>query len=342
MAVELPSKRFVDPYGGLDHLAAEVIDTPGTPEQSFSDDPLRMMRAARFTSQLFFTPAPRVIAAMTAMADRIAIVSAERVREELSKLLLTDRPRAGLGLLVHTGLADRVLPELPALRLETGRAPPAQGRVRAQPDRARAGHRPGVAAAGPAGPGQPAGRGAARHRQARHPEVRVGRQGVVPPPRRGRREAGEEAVDRAALQRGRDLGGEQADRAAPALPRVRRGGVDRLRRPPLRPRRRRPAGTAAHPDPRRLHHPEQGQGGPAAAGVRRARGADRRAGRRGGDRLPAAGPGRHPDHGDPGDRARSRGRRGVPVPAGAPDRRGPAGPRTGRGRPPHLVGRPPS
>jgi poly(A) polymerase len=118
MAVELPSKRFVDPYGGLTHLAAEVIDTPGTPEQSFSDDPLRMMRAARFTSQLFFTPAPRVIAAMTAMADRIAIVSAERVREELSKLLLTDRPRAGLGLLVHTGLADRVLPELPALRLE--------------------------------------------------------------------------------------------------------------------------------------------------------------------------------------------------------------------------------
>ena len=77
-----------------------------------------MMRAARFTSQLVFTPAPRVIAAMTAMADRIAIVSAERVRDELSKLLLTDRPRAGLELLVHTGLADRVLPELPALRLE--------------------------------------------------------------------------------------------------------------------------------------------------------------------------------------------------------------------------------
>ncbi|HYI54751.1 MAG TPA: CCA tRNA nucleotidyltransferase, partial [Microlunatus sp.] len=118
MAVELPSKRFVDPYGGLAHLAAQVIDTPGTPEQSFSDDPLRMMRAARFTAQLLFTPATRVIAAMTAMADRIDIVSAERVREELSKLLLTDRPRAGLGLLVHTGLADRVLPELPALRLE--------------------------------------------------------------------------------------------------------------------------------------------------------------------------------------------------------------------------------
>ena len=118
MAVELPGHRFVDPYGGLAHLAAQVIDTPGTPEQSFSDDPLRMMRAARFTSQLLFTPAPRVIAAMTAMADRIGIVSAERVRDELSKLVLTDRPRAGLGLLVQTGVADRVLPELPALRLE--------------------------------------------------------------------------------------------------------------------------------------------------------------------------------------------------------------------------------
>jgi poly(A) polymerase len=118
MAVELPSKRFVDPYGGLAHLAEGLIDTPATPEQSFSDDPLRMMRAARFTSQLMFRPAPRVVEAMTAMADRIAIVSAERVRDELSKLLLTPQPRPGLGLLVHTGLADRVLPELSALRLE--------------------------------------------------------------------------------------------------------------------------------------------------------------------------------------------------------------------------------
>jgi poly(A) polymerase len=118
MAVELPSKRFVDPYGGLAHLAEGLIDTPGTPEQSFSDDPLRMMRAARFTSQLVFQPAPRVIEAMTAMADRIAIVSAERIRDELSKLVLTQLPRPGLGLLVHTGLADRVLPELSALRLE--------------------------------------------------------------------------------------------------------------------------------------------------------------------------------------------------------------------------------
>ena len=118
MAVSVPEHRFVDPYGGLADLAAGLIRTPGTPEASFSDDPLRMMRAARFAAQLGFTPAPEVVAAMTAMADRIGIISAERIRDELSKLLLADRPRPGLDLLVRTGLADRVLPELPALRLE--------------------------------------------------------------------------------------------------------------------------------------------------------------------------------------------------------------------------------
>ena len=118
MAVSIPEKKFHDPYGGLSDLDAGRLRTPATPERSFSDDPLRMMRAARFTSQLGFTPDPEVVAAMTAMADRIAIISAERVRDELSKLLLTDRPRAGLDLLVSTGLAMLVLPELPALRLE--------------------------------------------------------------------------------------------------------------------------------------------------------------------------------------------------------------------------------
>ncbi len=96
-----------------------MLDTPATPEQSFSDDPLRMMRAARFTSQLGFVTAPRRGAGDAAMTDRIRIVSAERVRDELSQLLLTDRPRPGLDLLVRTGLADEVLPELVALQLET-------------------------------------------------------------------------------------------------------------------------------------------------------------------------------------------------------------------------------
>ncbi|MEU8958926.1 CCA tRNA nucleotidyltransferase [Streptomyces sp. NPDC048518] len=118
MAVALPEKEFVDPHGGLEDLAERVLRTPGTPEESFSDDPLRMMRAARFAAQLDFEVAPDVVAAMKAMAERIDIVSAERVRDELNKLLLSAHPRKGLALLVETGLAERVLPELPALRLE--------------------------------------------------------------------------------------------------------------------------------------------------------------------------------------------------------------------------------
>ncbi|MDP9417149.1 MAG: CCA tRNA nucleotidyltransferase [Actinomycetota bacterium] len=118
MAVVLPERRFVDPYGGLRDLAARVLRTPGRPEDSFSDDPLRMMRAARFASQLGFAVDPGVLAAMSAMTDRIDIVSAERVRDELVKLVCGADPRAGLALLVDTGLADRVLPELPRLRLE--------------------------------------------------------------------------------------------------------------------------------------------------------------------------------------------------------------------------------
>nr|WP_245750394.1 CCA tRNA nucleotidyltransferase [Nocardioides terrae] len=118
MAVRLPGREVVDLYGGVVDLATRVIRTPGTPESSFSDDPLRMMRAARFAAQLGFDVAPEVVAAMTEMADRIAIISAERVRDELVKLVTAPYPRKGLTLLVDTGLAERVLPELPALQLE--------------------------------------------------------------------------------------------------------------------------------------------------------------------------------------------------------------------------------
>ncbi len=118
MALVLPSLELVDPYGGLSDLASGRLRTPGAPEDSFGDDPLRMMRAARFAAQLGFEVAPEVQAAMRQMADRLGIVSAERVRDELTKLLLSDDPRTGLTLLVDTGLADIVLPELPALRLE--------------------------------------------------------------------------------------------------------------------------------------------------------------------------------------------------------------------------------
>lgn len=118
MAVRLPHGEFVDPFDGASDLMRKLIRTPREAELSFSDDPLRMMRAARFASQLGFTPVADVIIAATDMAQRIEIVSAERVRDELSKLLLGQFPRLGLDILEGTKLADIVLPELPALQLE--------------------------------------------------------------------------------------------------------------------------------------------------------------------------------------------------------------------------------
>jgi poly(A) polymerase len=118
MAVRLPSEEFVDLFGGLDDLDERVLRTPVTPELSFSDDPLRMMRAARFVAQLGFRADPDVVAAMIDMAGRLEIVSAERIRDELDKLLLSAHPVDGLRLLVATGLATHMLPELPALILE--------------------------------------------------------------------------------------------------------------------------------------------------------------------------------------------------------------------------------
>jgi poly(A) polymerase len=118
MALRLPSKTFVDPFDGLKDLLAGVIRTPGKPEDSFSDDPLRMMRGARFASQLGFEIEPATFDAMVAMAARIEIISAERVRDEIVKLMLGANPRAGLTALVDSGLAQLVLPEITALKLE--------------------------------------------------------------------------------------------------------------------------------------------------------------------------------------------------------------------------------
>lgn len=119
MALRLPDMELVDPFGGAEDLAAGLLRTPGTAEDSFSDDPLRMMRAARFASQLGFSLHPDVVTAMTQMAGRISIISAERVRDELVKLICGAHPRAGIDILVGTGLAELVLPEIPALKLET-------------------------------------------------------------------------------------------------------------------------------------------------------------------------------------------------------------------------------
>jgi poly(A) polymerase len=118
MALRLPSLELVDPFGGVRDLHASELATPGAPEASFSDDPLRMMRAARFASQLGVSVHDDVRLAMSRMADRIKIISAERVRDELVKLINGAHPRVGIDLLVDTGLAEFVLPEVSALRLE--------------------------------------------------------------------------------------------------------------------------------------------------------------------------------------------------------------------------------
>lgn len=120
MALEVTadSPTLVDPFGGAADLMTRVLRTPLDPDISFSDDPLRMMRAARFVARFQMTPVPELVAAVHRMKDRLEIVSAERIRDELNKLIVVDAPSTGLWFLVETGLADLVLPELPAMRLE--------------------------------------------------------------------------------------------------------------------------------------------------------------------------------------------------------------------------------
>ena len=120
MALELTGVKpeFIDPFNGLSDLAKKILRTPGLPSDSFNDDPLRMMRAARFASQLDFEIDPDVTVSMKDLAHRIAIVSAERVRDEFIKILMSPNPRTGITILVDTGLADMVIPEIPKLRLE--------------------------------------------------------------------------------------------------------------------------------------------------------------------------------------------------------------------------------
>jgi len=118
MAVRLPEGEFVDPHRGLFDLAHKRLRTPLEPELAFTDDPLRMLRAARFVSTLGMDPAPEVVEAMRNLRERLRIVSAERIRDELSKLLQGAHVDRGLQLVVDIGLADEFLPELPALQLE--------------------------------------------------------------------------------------------------------------------------------------------------------------------------------------------------------------------------------
>jgi poly(A) polymerase len=122
LALELsddPAKvRLVDPYDGAADLLAGVLRTPLDPEISFTDDPLRMLRAARFVTSFGVQPVPELVAAVERLADRLSIVSAERIRQELDKLMTTPSPSAGLWFLVQTGLAAQFIPEIPAMELE--------------------------------------------------------------------------------------------------------------------------------------------------------------------------------------------------------------------------------
>jgi poly(A) polymerase len=121
IAAKLPSLEIVDPFGGLRDIKDKVLRTPGSPEDSFTDDPLRMLRAARFAARTGFTVVPEVAAAMSALAPELTTVSTERICTELTKLMLApgaDGPGRGIELLVDTGVADQFLPEVPRLRLE--------------------------------------------------------------------------------------------------------------------------------------------------------------------------------------------------------------------------------
>jgi poly(A) polymerase len=118
MALSLPGLELVDPFGGVADLAASRLRTPLAPEESFADDPLRMLRAARFMAGYGLAPEPGLVEAVGRLHSRLSIVSADRIRDELDKLLVVERPSPGLGFMVSSGLAEEFLPELPALALE--------------------------------------------------------------------------------------------------------------------------------------------------------------------------------------------------------------------------------
>ena len=222
MAVRLPTGELDDPFGGMPDLVAGLLRTPGPPEVSFGDDPLRMLRAARFVSQLGVRIEPATLAAIGDMALRLEIVSAERVRDELVKLILGPHAADGVWVMVDTGLADIVLPEVPALSLEIDEHRRHKGRLSALADGVGAGDRAGDLPRPRPGAGfHAAVRGAvARHRQAAH---------VASPPTASRstitRSSGPDdpqadagfALQQRAGRRGLAAGG-----TSPALPRLRR------------------------------------------------------------------------------------------------------------------------
>ena len=256
-----------------------MLRTPLSPEISFDDDPLRMLRAARFIARFGLTPVPELVAAVRDRGDRLAIVSAERIRDELDKLIVVDAPgRRPVVLRRHR--PGRALPARAAGAAPRARPdPPPQGR--AQPHHRRRRERRPRALRRLRLPRHPPRRAVPRRRQAAHPRLPAGQGHDVPPPRRRRGPHDPEADGGAALPDGRHRRGVRAGGPAPALPHL-QDGVERLGGAPLRARRRRPARRAQRADALRLHDPRRAQGGPAVEADGRPRGAHRRAGRGGG------------------------------------------------------------
>ena len=329
LALRLPDMELIDPFDGLGDLAAGRLRTPLDPEISFGDDPLRMLRAARFAARFSLEPDPALIAAVRAHArpalHRLGRAHPRRAGQD-------DHGRRALeGAVVRR--ADRVGRGLPARAARDGaRAgshPPAQGRPGAHARRRRQDLEE---------PAAPPRRPLPRRRQAAH--ARHHRRWCELPPSRGGGGAHDEGAPGGAALPGR--GGRHrraARRAAPALPHV-PAGMDRQGGAPLRARRGAPPRPAERADPLRLHHAQRVQGAGPGPAHGRARGPHRGAARAGGARLVAPRPRREPGHGAAGHRARPRRRGGALVPHGAAPRRGSVGRGGGGGAPAAVVGRP--
>ena len=245
MALRLPDPELVDPFGGAADLAARRLRTPLAPEVSFVDDPLRMLRAARFVAQFDLVPDPALVAAIEALRHRLEIVSAERIRDELSKLLLVDDPSGRAVVPRRDRPRRRVPPRAQRDAARAGPDPHAQGRARAH-DRGRAQHPTGAA-------GSPR-RAVPRRRQAEDALVRE-RRGQLPSPRGGRRPHGRGTASGAEVPERRRRR-RRAARVPPSPDPHVRDGLDRQGGAALRARRRAPARRAQPPAALRLHDPQ--------------------------------------------------------------------------------------
>ncbi len=261
MALSLPELKLVDPFDGIGDIAARRLRTPLDPEVAFSDDPLRMLRAARFIAGYELEPDAALVKAVETERSRLEIVSRERIRDELDKLLLLPVPTEGLWFIVRTGLAEEFLPELPALALE-------QDPIQRHKDVLA--HT--IAVVEKTSPDRTL-RLAALFHDVGKPLTRAYRPrwGPLPPPRRGRSEDGAKTHARAAVPDRCHRRRRAARGAASALPYL-QDGLDRLGPAPIRARRRGPARSFERADPLRLHDPQPGQGPRTRAADGRARG----------------------------------------------------------------------